>query len=101
MLLLPVVSCNGLYHCSASNIFLHTVESILRDPEHALCGELKRLPHGHWRFRSLAHKTDEQKRKLFCSHCSSTPQQDMISHLNCLSHSVWFYQGSCPIRIAE
>ena len=34
---------------------------------------------------------NQQKRKLVCSHRSSTPQQGLISHLNSLSHSVWFY----------
>ena len=42
---------------------------------------------------------NQQKRKLFCSQCSST-QQGMISHLNCLNHSVWFHHGRCLIRIA-
>ena len=42
---------------------------------------------------------NQQKRKLFCSHCSLTPQQGMISPLNCLNHLGWFYQGSCLLRI--
>ena len=35
---------------------LHKVQSILKCPEHALYGELKRLPHGR-RFKKLACKT--------------------------------------------
>ena len=46
--------------------------------------------------RPLAHKTN---RRGNSSLCSSTPQQGMISHLNCLNHSVWLYQGTCLIRI--
>ena len=37
----------------------HKVDSVLRDPERALYGELERLPHGR-RYRSLAHKTNRR-----------------------------------------
>ena len=43
--------------------------------------------------------THNQHKKLLYYHCSLTPRKGINSHLNCLSHSGWFYQSSCLIRI--
>ena len=51
-----------------------------------------------WALVQITGTQNRQKRKLFCSHSSSTPQKGMISRLNCLNHSPWLYWGSCLIR---
>ena len=60
---------------------LHYMESILKDPEHALFGELERLPHGP-RFISLAHNTNSRGSSFVPIAVRLDPQQGMISHLN-------------------
>ena len=52
-----------------------------------------------WAPVQITDTQNQQKRKLFRSHSSLTPQQGMVSHLNCPNHYVWFYRGSCVIGI--
>ena len=98
--------------CECDQQVLHKVEPILKGPEHALYGGARTLT--PWVPVQITGTQNQQKRKLFCSHCSPTHQQGMISHLNqfliilcgftgdgCLIRFDWCVYGSRDLSVGN